>query len=354
MNLTPHPTKILFLYSELAGYFVACLKTLTKNYIVDVTVFRKNINPEAPFSFSSMKNVTFLERGNFSNELLMDFSKSFSPDIIICSGWKDKSYLSVCRMFNKKIPVVLLMDNQWKNTVNQFLISFLGKYYLGRFFSNIWIPGKPQYPYAVKLGFAKEKIITGFYAADVNLFNGYFQSQKEEKKKKFPKRFIYIARYYEFKGLKDLWQAFVELQREHPNEWELWCLGTGNIPPIQHSKIKHFGFVQPEKLGEFFINTGVYILPSRIEPWGVSLQEAAAAGMPLICSEEVGAASEFLMEGYNGYLHEAQNVSSLKYAMKKVMNLKEEELNRMGERSAELAQKITPKKWADTLMQLIN
>ena len=111
---------------------------------------------------------------------------------------------------------------------------------------------------------------------------------------------------------EELWQAFVELQTEQPNEWELWCLGIGDIKPIEHPKIKHFGFVQPKDLATYTSQTGVFVLPSRFEPWGVVVHEFAASGFPLLLSNQVGAKEQFLQETKNGFEFKSENVSGLK------------------------------------------
>ena len=108
------------------------------------------------------------------------------------------------------------------------------------------------------------------------------------RKKNFPKRFLYVGRYYDFKGVKTLWDAFIQLQVENPNDWELWCLGNGDLEPLEHPKIKHLGFMQPEDLDKIISETGIFILPSLFEPWGVVVQEYAAAGYPLILSNQIG------------------------------------------------------------------
>jgi len=40
------------------------------------------------------------------------------------------------------------------------------------------------------------------------------------------------------------------------------------------------GFVQPSDLPNIFAQAGVFILPSRYEPWGVVIGEALASGLP--------------------------------------------------------------------------
>jgi len=153
-----------------------------------------------------------------------------------------------------------------------------------------------------------------------------------------------------------MWNAFIELQKEHPNDWELWCIGTGDEfdNKIEHDKIKHFGFVQPENFLEYIEKTGVYILPSHIEPWGVSLHEYAAAGFPVICSNKVGSSEKFIQEGKNGYVFPARDIEAIKEAFRKVIDSSENDLLDMQKKSIELSLLITPEKWAYTLMKLLN
>lgn len=352
INKSGSQVKILFLYTELAGYFLSCIEELLKEN-VEAHIIRWPVNNEAPFNFNFSEKIKLYERADYSSEQLISLSKQISPDIIYCSGWIDKGYLNVCRKFKNKIPVIVGFDNQWKGSLKQYIASLIGRFTILKSFNYCWVPGELQYKYAHKLGFKNEKILTGFYSCDYDFFHKQFLLNKENKKNNFPKKFIYVGRYYEFKGVKDLWNAFTDLQKEFPNNWELWCLGVGDIEPVNHSKIKHFGFVQPSEMPHFIKNTGVFILPSHFEPWGVVLHEFASAGFSLICSDEVGARTAFLKNGYNGYIYKAGNKNELKDLMKKIIQTSDKKLLEMGERSRELASSITPKKWVSTLLSVL-
>ncbi|MFI5141054.1 MAG: glycosyltransferase family 4 protein [Bacteroidia bacterium] len=279
--------------------------------------------------------------------------ENLNPSLIICSGWIDKDYLRVCKKYFKKIPTVLTLDTHWNGSLKQYIASFVSPFVLKNKFSHAWVPGTIQKKYAKKLGFKDSEITLGFYSCDVNYFLSIRDKVVVQKQQNFPKRFIFTGRYYDFKGVDKLWQAFIELQNENPNEWELWCLGAGSLQPVQHPKIKHCGFVQPENFLEYAQQTGVFVMPSLFEPWGVVLHEFAAMGFPLLASDRVGAIESFLQDTKNGFIFNAGDVNSLKEKLKEIMQLPTEQLNLMGERSYKLAQNITPKMWADNLMKLI-
>lgn len=344
--------KVVFLYTEIADYFLAGCKALLKNNI-EVHIVRFPINKEAPFQFEFPEEIKIYERNKYDTNQLLLLIESINPEIIICSGWIDKGYLQVCKAFKKRALTILTLDNQWRGDLKQIIASFCSPFYLLNRFSHCWVPGALQYQYALKLGFKEESILTGFYSCDFDLFYKQYLANKEEKQKHFPRRFIFVGRYYQFKGIKDLWQAFIELHNEVPNEWELWCLGTGDIDPVKNNKIKHFGFVQPKDLPEFIKNTGVFVLPSHFEPWGVVIHEFASAGFPIICSNEVGARHTFVEDNVNGYIYKAGNIEELKKQLKKIILKSDLELMQMGEKSVEKAKQITPDGWAIKLNSLM-
>lgn len=309
------------------------------------------MNKEAPFAFD-FEGIKIYDKQNYSFDQLSDLIEKINPGIIICSGWMDKDYLKLVKPWFKKIPTVITLDTHWRGDLKQRLATFIAPFFLTNRFSHAWVPGEIQATYAARLGFKKENIKRGFYCCDLNRFNAIYERTFSSKKEAFPKRFIYAGRYYEFKGIGDLWQAFIELQEEHPNEWELWSLGTGSLLPVQHAKIRHFGFVQPRDLEPLLGECGVFILPSRFEPWAVAVQEFASAGFPLLLSNEVGARESFLEEGKNGYCFDKENTAEIKKSLKKIISLKVTDLVSMSEHSHRLAQKINPEQWSATVKEI--
>ncbi len=346
--------KIVFLHTELAGYFLACIDTLAKTFDAEVHVIKLPVNKEAPFVFSYENNVKFYDRNEYSDKELTALCKSISPDFIFCAGWIDKSYLRISKHFFKQIPTVIVLDNHWTGSLKQQIAALASPAVLLKRFSHIWIPGLFQFEYARKLGFKRDSVIIGMYSADVNKFHAYYQEFKTRKEQAFPKRFLYVGRYIESKGVKELWDAFLELQAEGHSDWELWCAGVGKMETDfpKHPKIKNFGFVQPYELYALIRDSGVFVLPSHSEPWGVVVHEFAACGMPMICSNEVGAASAFLINGYNGLSFKAKDKTALKKVLLRMMNQTKEEYLTMSERSLSLSDTINPLIWATKIWEL--
>ena len=344
--------KVVFLYTEIATYFTSCVDELSMN--VEIHVIRYPVNKEAPFEFRGENSqVKFYERNNYSYAELLKLIDSIKPNAIFCSGWIDKDYLRICKAYYGKIPTVLCMDTKWKGSVKQIAASFLSPFVIKNKFTHAWVPGNSQKQFALKLGIQESKIKLGYYCADTNYFTKCYSAFKESKVQSYPKKLLYVGRYYDFKGITDLWTAFIAFQAEYPNDWELWCLGTGDIEPIEHDKIKHFGFVQPNELSKYIEQCGAFVLPSRFEPWGVVVHEYTAAGLPIVLSSEVGAKEAFLEEGKNGFEFNASDINDLKEKLKKLFTLSNESLNLMSEHSNKLSQQLTIEKWCTTALEII-
>lgn len=344
--------KVVFLYTELAAYTLSCLDELNKRN-VECHVFRYPVNKEAPFEFNFNSGVFFYDRVGMLERDIEQQIRKIGPSLIFCSGWIDKTYVKLCGKFRKKgVRTVLCLDNHWRLSLKQLMAVMVSPFFIKPNFTHAWVPGNIQRKFVSRLGFPQSKIYEGFYCADTTLFSGIFANRVEAFKENFPKIFLYTGRYYEFKGLPELWTAFIELKEESPDEWELWCVGHGDLQPVQHPQIRHFGFMQPARLKEIIAKAGVFVLPSRFEPWGVVVHEMAAAGLPLLLSSEVGAAEAFLAEGKNGLSFPANNKSELKRTLRKITSCTNGQLYRMGCESHELSKKISLQQWAETVLTI--
>ncbi len=344
--------KILVLYEELARYFINCINELASEHNCEILIFCKQANSHAPFQFTNVHaNIKIINRDEFTAEQMQEAAKNFSPDAVFIGGWSHRPYLELIKKLNPK-RTIMGFDNQWTGSLKQQVGAVYFKTFIKPYIKHAFVPGKEQSVFAKKLGFAESKITEGAYCCEYNLFNTYYTRYKSEKETHFPKRFLYVGRYAKEKAVDVLWSAFIDWQKENPNEWELWCLGKGDVAPPVHEKIKHFGFLQPEEMGDIIKNTGVFVLPSTFEPWGVVVHEYAAAGFPLICSDKTGAAGMFLTENVNGFKVEAGNKKQLTEKMNKFSTLNQKELNAMAVQSTLMAAKITPRLWAERFIEM--
>lgn len=343
--------KVAILYSGLSGYSAACQKALRSLYGVKLMVVHWPISSEAPFQEEIYGHIDErIEKKGLTKFQILEKVSHFQPQAIIISGWMDKDYLFVAkRMKQKGVPIIAGSDTQFNGSLRQLIAKYISRWYLHPSIDIMWVTGERQKQLAHHLGYRGVHVWTGFYACDWSKFSqGTFQERTS-----LSNNFLYVGRLIERKGIEILVKAYQQYRRSVSKPWDLWLAGTGPFEEIIKNQpgIKCLGFVQPNQMPAVFKASTAFILPSYQEPWGVVVQEAAAAGLPLICSDACGAAVHLVRDQYNGFCFETGNSDHLSHCLKEISALSLSEWNDMSRRSFELSQQYTPLLWAKTLVE---
>ncbi|HPQ08836.1 MAG TPA: glycosyltransferase [Bacteroidia bacterium] len=342
--------RLLILYEELAPYFLSNIKYFAEEYKVPVLIICKKVNPVAPFEFEiNSEYISIIDRDSLSFNELMNKIKNFNPTCLMQAGWIYPKYFEITKQL-KLSNNILLLDNQWENTLRQNIGSIYFKIKYKKLFHKAFVPGNKQKKFAKHLGFDEQDITLGFYCCDTKYFQEIYFERKKNNKRNYT--FLFVGRYASEKNIELLWQSFIEVCNEYPNNWQLYCAGKGNIKPIQHPQIKHLGFIQPKALRNIILQTDVFILPSKFEPWGVVVHEMTTAGLPIICSSKVGANEFFVRHQENGFIFQPNNKQALKNYLLEFIKLNDDEYLSMCEKSYQLSQKINTDNWIKKIYHL--
>ncbi len=148
-------------------------------------------------------------------------------------------------------------------------------------------------------GVPDERIHVALQAADVEPFRASARSQHQGFK------VISAGRLVPDKNFATLIEAFARIAP--PGELEI--MGTGFLRDELEQlarrlgvSVRFCGHVPPDELPEAYATADAYALISTYEPFGVALREAAAAGLPIVCSRTAGAAGDIAIEGRNALL----------------------------------------------------
>lgn len=123
------------------------------------------------------------------------------------------------------------------------------------------------------------------------------------------------------------------------------------VRPATRLRIRYEGFQAPECLPEYFAVADVFVLPSRYDGWGVVINQALAAGLPIITSDAVGAGFDLVENGINGARVIADDVDMLYRAME-MLALSPTLARQWGESSRKKARDITPEAGAEKWVQV--
>ena len=120
-----------------------------------------------------------------------------------------------------------------------------------------------------------------------------------------PVRVLAVGRLVADKNLDVLIEAFGDAGFAK-GEAELEIRGAGPLEPELRALAWRLGVplalpgpAAPGELGEVYANADVLALVSSYEPFGVTLREGAAAGLPLVASRRAGAVGDVALDGEN-------------------------------------------------------
>jgi glycosyltransferase involved in cell wall biosynthesis len=133
--------------------------------------------------------------------------------------------------------------------------------------------------------------------------------------------------------------ALIEAVARVPGGVVLEIAGTGFLEPELRGQaerlgvpVRFHGHVPPADLPDLYAAADAYALVSTYEPFGVSVREAAAAGLPIVCSRVAGAAGDVAVDGRNAILIDPDSTSEITAALARLLS--EPELRRqMAEQS---------------------
>jgi glycosyltransferase involved in cell wall biosynthesis len=135
--------------------------------------------------------------------------------------------------------------------------------------------------------------------------------------------FLFAGRLIDVKRPLDAVRAFLRLE----GDAALVIIGDGDqMEAVKQAaggdpRVICAGWVkEPELIFGLMAIATALILPSQSETWGAVVNEAMAAGTPVISSDRVGAATELIDDGENGFLVPVGETAGYTRAMQKLLS----------------------------------
>jgi glycosyltransferase involved in cell wall biosynthesis len=138
---------------------------------------------------------------------------------------------------------------------------------------------------------------------------------------------LYAAKFQARKRPADLIRAAAEL--EHGGaRFHLAMVGSGEMEDelralarqLDLKGISFPGFVNQSGLPAVYAASDVFVLPSENEPWGLAINEAMCAALPIVASDAVGCGADLVREGVNGAVTPVGDVKALAAALAPMLN----------------------------------
>lgn len=345
--------KVVFCWAEVTGYMAACWQALSRRPGVDVHVVhtRQLFQRQNPFQLEPLldgiSNAEFSKDQPRIDEWLRQEVAERQPDVIVVCGWIFWPYIRLIGHPSLDgARVILGMDSPWRGTAVQRLSRWRLRDVV-RHSDLVVTAGERSAEYARHMGVAPDRIRSGYYGFDYDRFSPVAE-RRSDRPDEWPRQFLFAGRYVPQKDLATLMRAYAEYRAGVTEPWGLTCCGSGPDGVLLQGQpgVTDAGFTQPGDQPAMFARHGAFVLASSFEPWGVVLAEAAASGLPLLCTTACGAAADLVRESVSGFAVQPADPHGLARAMRWVHD-HPDQLAGMGQRGRELSRHFSADAWAE-------
>jgi glycosyltransferase involved in cell wall biosynthesis len=272
--------------------------------------------------------------------------RDFRPDVVISveMGFRSLLALIACRAFCHS-RFLIWVDVAESTEVCRGASRMLLRRLLVQAADGFIVNGASGARYLRQLGVRDEQMVRIPYATDVERFFRPASPICPGKRK-----LLYVGQLIERKGLLPFLVALCRWALEHPqSEIEFTLAGDGpvrstlesiSLPP--NLQLRILGTVCYEKLPAVYGQADIFAFPSLADTWGLVVNEAMAAGLPVLGSRGAQAVEEMVREGSNGWVFPPSDADALGHAIDRCMAAPIEVLRGMQSEAQCTALRLTP------------
>ncbi|MFV1979665.1 MAG: glycosyltransferase family 4 protein, partial [Rhodothermia bacterium] len=231
------------------------------------------------------------------------------------------------------------------------------------------VGGAPQEAYLTQLGFARERIFVGYDVVD----NDWIVDQTDEIRlagsfdRSLPGLgtetpfFLVSARMTSRKNYTGLLEAYASYRSRVDSPWRLVALGDGPLRSEIESRIERdpiegitlAGFVPYKQLPHYYASARAFVHTAEIDQWGLVVNEAMAASLPVLVSTGAGCVTDLVRDGENGYSFSPRSPDALAKFMIEISG--DDALqSRMGRRSRQIIADWHPDRFGHALISALD
>lgn len=242
-----------------------------------------------------------------------DELRGFEPHLIVC-GYDNWSRALGCLAAKASgARVIFRILPSFRTWVKRSPVNELAKHFLFRAADGAKVSGKMAAATARRYGMPGDRIFTvrqsinrQHYASANRLKAG----AGRELRKRLDLNgvvFVYVGRLWKKKGLDYLFQAYRRVAATRKNV-SLLVVGDGPDEAGYRKSMARFprcvfaGFVRQADLPHYYAAADVMVFPTLGDPFGLVVEEAMTAGLPIICTSSAGEIADRVADGQAGYI----------------------------------------------------
>ncbi|MEP7168431.1 MAG: glycosyltransferase family 4 protein [Bacteroidota bacterium] len=278
---------------------------------------------EMKFNYEILKSFKIhfgnIEKTFFTYSGISKIISQYQPDKIIVSGFSLATIKIWIRSFFQKTEYII-WSGAWEfpGRLDSWGRKFQRRLLIRRAFAFVSYGSKAK-EYLIKMGASEEKVFIAINTVDTNFFSGETKKIRSALTKVGKKHLIYIGYLVPRKNVSKLIEIIHELSKTR-NDFVLDILGDGNekdaLEKVVEEKklndvIKFHGFIQKQDLPKYLAISCCFLFQTDFDVWGLVVNEAMAAGVPVMSSINAAATFDLIEDGETGFATDYNNKSDV-------------------------------------------
>jgi glycosyltransferase involved in cell wall biosynthesis len=308
------------------------------------------------------ENGGYERRQTHSQKELCHALDELQPQVIVCVGYADPEINQAAAWaLQRRVPLVTCSDSTYDDEPRSWAKEAFKRWIVSVFDAAL-VAGRRAHDYLESLGLRSDRQFQPWDVVD----NAHFEKGAELSRndesvsrarlKLPPRYFLCVARFVPKKSLLRLVEAYARYAQQAGHEaWSLVLAGAGPLEAELRASVAasgrnaqvHFpGVLQYSDLPMYYGLAGAFVLPSVSDQWGLVVNEAMAAGRPVLVSSRCGCAPDLVCDGENGFTFDPENIEALAGRLTQMAGLDQARRAAMGKRSREIIASFSPEAFA--------
>ncbi len=292
------------------------------------------------YSFCFVKNIAKVPGSNsfngIDNPTLIDEIVTWRADAVMFYGWSFKSHLKAIKYFHNRIPVLFRGDSTTLNEkkgLKKIARTLFLKWVYGYVDYALYV-GVHNKSYFKRHGLNDSQLVLAHHAVENERFahpdNEYNEAAKVWRRElgiKDQELSILFAGKFEDVKNPALLVNLAKKMAGLPVKFIL--VGNGHLEDELKTSSKNcsnilfLDFQNQLKMPLVYRLGDLFILPSKSETWGLSVNEAMACSKGIVLSDRCGCAADLVTNDQNGYIFNIEQTDDLVIWMKDLLHDKE-------------------------------
>lgn len=281
----------------------------------------------------------------------------YRPDVILTTEMGPRTIQAVLyRLVDRRSRVVIWATVSEQNERGRGLVRTLARRWLLRRSDAVLVNGESGARYVKRFGVEERNLHRVPYTAATRP-----PAEPRAWDEGLPDRMLYIGQLIPRKGLPAFLDAVERWCLAHTERrLELCIVGEGpqqaeleDRSRPENLEMRFLGAVPNDRVGEIFAQADIFAFPTLSDEWGVVVNEAMTAGVPVLGSVYSQAVEELVTDGEHGWVFRPDDATDMQKAVERALQSPREQLAAMGQAAQQVIRDLSPEAVAERIAQAV-